>query len=121
MPDSIMQCKGSVIAGIEFVMDQGMFYDADSLSTKYDVRNVPPKIDTRAHPELKDVIDNGASSLSNVVPVALSKENIGSNRGLIAIIRELYDEYKMGEEQCSRYLTLNLDENIFWRVLKVHT
>ena len=51
----------------------------------------------------------------------LVKENIGSNRGLIAVIRELYVEYGMGSEDCTRYLTLNLDENIFWRVLKVHT
>jgi hypothetical protein len=121
MPDSLLTYKYQVIAGVEYVMGQGMFYDSQSLMRKYDVRNVPPKVDTRRHPEMKDVIDDGASSLANVLPVTLSKENIGSNRGLIAVIRELYVEYGMGSEECTRYLTLNLDENIFWRVLKVHT
>ena len=120
MPDCILQQKNSVIDGIEFIMQQGMFYNDRSLIKNYDVRTVPPKVDTKMYPEMKQIIDSGAHSLQNVVPVTLSKENIGSNRGLIAVIRELYDEYNMGDESCERYLTLNADENIFWRVLKVY-
>jgi len=119
MPNCLLQYKDSVMTGVEFISHQGMFYNDVSLINQYDVRTVPPKVDTRMYPEMKQVIDSGANSLQNVCPVTLSPENIGSNRGLIAVIRELYDEYNMGEETCERYLTLNVDENIFWRILKV--
>jgi hypothetical protein len=85
---------------------------------RYDVRNIPLKIDTKRFPDMKRTVDS--YGFDNVRPVDLLDINIGSNRGLIAIIRGLYEERKMGlEDQCDRYTTLNVDENIFWRVLKV--
>lgn len=120
MPNNILLYQEAVYQALQFFANKGYRQYDNSLVVRYDVRNIPLKIDTKRFPNMKSTVDS--YSFDNVRPVDLLDINIGSNRGLIAIIRGLFDERKMGlEDQCQRYTTLNVDENIFWRVLKVIT
>lgn len=118
MPNNILLYQEAVYQSLQFFVERGYRQYDNSLVVRYDVRNIPLKIDTKRFPDMKRIVDS--YGFDNVRPVDLLDINIGSNRGLIAIIRGLYDDRKMGlEDQCDRYTTLNVDENIFWRVLKV--
>ena len=35
------------------------------------------------------------------------------------LMRQLFEEHKMDTSECKRYITINADENIYYRVLKV--
>ena len=59
-------------------------------------------------------------SMDIVFPHKLVEENVGSNRGLLIILKqEFYDKNNMGSGEFGEYVNLNLDENIFWRTLMV--
>jgi hypothetical protein len=119
MPTRLLQHMPSVMVALQYIKDEGWSYYDKSLVKKYDVRNIPLKINTKAYPELATTINS--YRLRNVHPTKLDEINIGSNRGLICILKQLHDEHKMGAQTgSSRYVSLNVDENIFWRVLKVH-
>jgi hypothetical protein len=50
----------------------------------------------------------------------LIKINIGSNEGLLTIMRQLYDDHGMSsDDTCPDYKIINVDENIYWRIIKV--
>ena len=119
MPDNIMEYRDAVKVGVIFTMRKGQFLFTNSLCTTYDVRTIPPKIDCRRFPDMRNVVEDGANTLNSVHPVDMMSQNIGSNRGLISVIRSFYERYNMHQERCDRYLTINADENIFWRILKV--
>lgn len=59
--------------------------------------------------------------LDNLYPEKIIKENIGQNNGFCQIFRDVYEEHEMdvNNESC-KYLALNLDCNIFDRLLKVY-
>ena len=65
------------------------------------------------------IIPESIGTMGQCFPFKMMQENIGSNRGLIVIMRELYEHYGMHSGTCSKYACLNVDENIFWRILKV--
>ena len=55
-----------------------------------------------------------------VFPERIMPQNIGSNLGLISLLKaELHDKHGMGTNECENYVNLNVDENIFYRILKV--
>lgn len=119
MPDNLLSHLSVVKDGINHIMsDTPMQYDS-SISTKYDVRSIPLKIDTTRYPDMARIVDGDHATLKSVLPSHMIEENIGSNRGLIAIIRKLYIDRGMDTDVCDRYLTICADENIFWRILKV--
>lgn len=120
MPDDILDGSQEVARALHHVIGQGWQLYSTSLVATYDVRNIPPKIDTHVFPELAQTIEDPKNTLFNVYPNGLVDMNIGSNRGLAAVIRQLYEQYGMQPGgDCSRYLTVNVDENIYWRTLKV--
>ena len=98
---------------------QPNIYD-DSLVLKYDVRNIPPKIDTKRFPHLAHVADDPKNTLRNVHPVELTSVNVSSNEGLVSILKDIVNNDGMLNGTCTKYVMLNLDENIYWRALKVH-
>lgn len=119
MPDDLLSHMSVVKDGINHVMSTTpMQYDI-SIATKYDVRSIPLKIDTTRYPDMARIVDGDHATLKSVLPSHMIQENIGSNRGLIAIIRKLYIDRGMDTDTCDRYLTICADENIFWRILKV--
>jgi hypothetical protein len=119
MPDNILSGQNTVTRAVYTILREGVKYLDVSLVKKYSVRHIPPKIDVKVFPELTAVINNPVNSLAYVFPHKLIEENVGSNRGLVSIIRAMYEEWDMHTDECKRYKSMNLDENIYWRVLKV--
>lgn len=120
MPDELLSdsVKHSVQNALQYVHSQGRHFFEDSLVNRYNINNVPLKIDTVRYPEMKQIEDKKNSTYI-VNAKRLINHNIGSNLGLINIIRNLYMEKQMHNDTCERYHYYNMDENIFWRVLKV--
>ena len=120
MPTDILSRQQEVMAGLKYIHKQGDNYLPDSLVQRYSVCNVPPKIDISTYPELKQDSHLRMHSMDIVFPHKLVEENVGSNRGLLIILKqEFYDKNNMGSGECGEYVNLNLDENIFWRTLMV--
>lgn len=119
MPDDLFENRVNVLLGLQHIAKEGRrYYDASHVK-KFDVRNIPPKVDSTRYPEMKHVDDKMHSS-ELVFPEKLIEINIGTNRGLLTIIRqEFFEKYKMDTDECERYHTLNADENIYYRILKV--
>ena len=118
MPTDILQYRDDVVAAVHHVLTLGTQYLDIAAVTKYDVRNVPLKVDTNRFPNVAD--DVNSYKMNNVKSVDLIEDNIGSNRGLISIIDSICQQRNIhGDGQCAQYTTFNVDENIFWRILKV--
>ena len=55
-----------------------------------------------------------------LLPQGLIRENIGSNMGLMRVLRQFYEERQLHVPGMSdRYYVLNVDINIYDRILKV--
>jgi hypothetical protein len=120
MPSDVGTHRATVLAGLTDVLAEGYMLFDDSLVKKFNINNIPMKVNVKQFPELSDTVNS--YTVRNVLPEKLIECNIGSNAGLIAIMRDLVDEHKMHQPgECQRYLNLNVDSNIYWRTLKVHT
>ena len=119
MPDDIMVEVDTVKASIRYILGQGMFYYDKSLVKKYNVTNIPLKPVLPEGDPLASRMESGCNNMKNTVPFTMLKENIGSNLGLVTIMRRYYEEREMHNGGCHDYHCLNVDENIFWRVVKV--
>jgi hypothetical protein len=120
MPDDLFACGDTVKSAIQYTVDTQRHYYDSSLVKKYDVRNVPPKINTKVWPNLRNIIEAKHNTTKSVHPIKLIDHNIGSNQGLLAILRGIYEDAKMDSNECERYMFLNVDENIYWRIMKVY-
>ena len=120
MPDDITEFRDAVVEAVTYIIDNSRSYYDQSLVLKYDVRNIPPKVDTKRHPHLHSVIEHKKNTLRNVHPIELTNANIGSNDGLISLMKEMMVNDGMLNGTCTKYVMLNFDENIYWRALKVH-
>ena len=108
-----------VIDGLQYVhADMRSYYDGSTVK-RFDVRNVPPKIDTKRHIDMKHIVEDPKNSTQNVHPLKLFKKNIGSNEGLISVLSDIAATYGLINNTCSDYVILNVDENIYWRIMKV--
>lgn len=120
MPDDLMSFSESVMPSIKQVYDMGTSYYSESLVLKYDINNIPLKIDVKVFPELKSEICSAKNSTAFIHPYQLMKPNIGSNRGLATILRQFQDDHRLHlHNACQQYKIMNLDENIYYRTLKV--
>ena len=121
MPPDLLMCSRQVVQGLTRTLNEGFLYYDQSLVAQYDVRSIPLKIDGKRFPEVASTVDHARNKMSIVFPQKLVGTNIGSNRGLICLIRQYYDDYNMSGDDgsCERYLNINVDENIFYRILKV--
>ena len=119
MPDDLFQYAPTVKAAIHWTVNNSRTYYDQSIVKRYDVRNVPPKIDTKRWPTMRSTIDVPHNSTRIVHPVKLLDYNIGSNNGLLDVLKEIYDQFDMGTDDCENYVFINVDENIYWRILKV--
>ena len=119
MPDDLFENRVNVLLGLTHIAKEGRKYYDTSHVKKFDVRNIPPKVDSKRYPRMKHVDDKMHSS-ELVFPEKLIELNVGTNRGLLTILRqEFFEKYKMDTDECERYHTLNADENIYYRILKV--
>ena len=118
--EAFIESTASNIPGSESQQIPTDFLDS-SLWVMFGAKRVPLKLDERTAPEeYKEVLRSSPDSLENFFPVGLIEPNIGSNDGLARVIKMLYDEKKMGTVLGSpTYVALNVDFNIFYRLMKV--
>jgi hypothetical protein len=102
--------------------DQLRRYDS-SLSHQLDVRTVPPKPepDLLTSQKHKTALINGHDSLDNLHPGGIFKQNIGSNKGLLQLLRNHYEDEGQLDGSCEKYSAFVMDIDIFSRVIKVCT
>ena len=119
MPNDLLANRRSVVDGIKQVLRGSRNYYDVSLVQKYDVRCIPLKVNTKIHTNVAHIVDHVKNTTQIVHPVELIEHNIGSNQGLVTILRQLYEDRGMDNDTCDKYHILNVDENIYWRTLKV--
>jgi hypothetical protein len=93
-----------------------------SLTTLLGVKNVPlkPSHETLNKPEHRAAVHEGHDSLDTCFPEGIVAINIGSNKGLLQLMRNHYESVCVANAG-KRYSCLNVDANIFDRILKVTT
>ena len=98
---------------------EGMEYFRHSWVKKLDVDNVPlrPTVNERRYPELHSSLLKSVSSMDHMIPEKLLKDNIGSNIGLLKVLRSIVDE--VDTARVKRYRVLLSDIDIYWRIMKV--
>ena len=121
MPDDLFSHQARTDEGISGIFDEGPQYYDNSLVKKYDVASIPLTIDVKQFPEMKNQILSSKNTTQFIHPHKLVKVNIGSNRGLLSLLRSLQEDEKMHRPgMCEKYKCINVDENIYYRILKVH-
>ena len=92
-------------------------YFAGSVVKRYNVNRIPlkPEVDSKEEPELATVLDESRDGLRNFYPLDVLPENIGSNRGLLFLLRDLFSK----PLRTGHFSFLSVDCNIFVRMLKV--
>ena len=121
MPVNILDQQATVHRWVMSMYGLGKEYYDESMVKKYNINNIPLKINLKRYPNLKPHIATDINTMRYIHPEKLIQKNIGSNRGLNTILKDLEQEHKMHRpNQCKRYLALNLDENIYYRTLKVY-
>ena len=92
-------------------------YLKDSVCFRYTVRQVPlkPEVDAKAEPALAAVLRESRDGMRNFFPLGMLTENIGSNRGLLLILKDLFGS----QLKAGHYSFLSVACNIYLRMLKV--
>jgi hypothetical protein len=108
---TLFKQKMAVADGISYA------YFKDSVCYKFAVRQVPlkPDVDVVSEPALAAVLSQSRDGLRNFFPMGMLSENIGSNRGLLLILKNLFQ----APPKPGHYSFLSVDCNIFLRMLKV--
>ena len=119
LPDSISMMASHVLSMVASCYDESVDYLDASLVVKYSVSTIPLKPKGRTEQE-KKTLAQSMDGMRNLLPEGLIRINIGSNRGLLRILRLFYEDRQMHiPGGCQRYYVLNLDINIYDRTLKV--
>jgi len=119
MPDSIFD-TGTAMAvqqTIGNLCQEGWLFLPRSLVTRFKVNTIPvkPVVDPLSHPELHSILNESRDGLRNFHPMSIMPQNIGSNRGLMMILKHISDS----RPNTSSYQFLCADCNIFMRIMKV--
>ena len=121
MPSDLFAHQALLLQGINETYNEGKEYLNNSLVKRYDVVNVPLKVDTKRFPDLAATMNSTKNTTNHINPYKLIKHNSGSNLGLATIMREYQDDMKMTlHGAVTNYSTINTDENIFYRGMKVY-
>ena len=121
MPANIMLYKQDVNNTINECYRGDCSRFSESLVYCYAINSIPLTIDVKKFPQMKQQITSETNSTKYIHPSNLIQQNIGSNRGLLYILRKFQEDHKMHyQDVCDKYHTLNVDENIYYRILKVN-
>ena len=95
----------------------GWMYLPKSTVQRFKVNTIPvkPVVDPLSFPELHSILRESRDGLRNFHPIAIMPQNIGSNRGLMLILKHISDS----TPNTSSYQFLCADCNIFMRIMKV--
>lgn len=90
-----------------------------SVVKEFKVNNVPLKPDADPHrdPELYAKLAMCRDGLTGFHPTNMLDENVGSNRGLLQVLKKIQADYDAENDLHFRFLTC--DVNIFTRIIKV--
>jgi hypothetical protein len=119
MPDKLLQHSDRIVNGVTLILGNCRNYYDKSLVKKYDVRCIPLKVNTKIFTDMADIVEHKRNTTGIVYPAKLIEHNIGSNHGLVTLLRQLMVELGMDNDTCTNYEVLNVDENIYWRTMKV--
>ena len=121
MPLSLFEPAGVAVfqALMQSVDADGKRLLSKSLLSKYSVCSVPlkPVVDATTEPQLARVLSESRDGMVNFTPLEMLGDNVGSNRGLLLILRDLFAK----QRKPGHYSFLSVDCNIFMRILKVIT
>ena len=94
-------------------------YLKPSIVREFKVNNVPLKPDADPHrdPELYAKLAMCRDGLTGFHPTNMLDENVGSNRGLLQVLKKIQADYDAENDLKFRFLTC--DVNIFSRIIKV--
>ena len=100
-------------------VDSGRATFNSCLAVKYRVRNVPLKPDpANVEDKYKEVVTESRDGMSNFFPKTIVPLNIGSNAGLVEVLRKVWDDHK-ASDNAHHYKYVVADTNIFWRSIRV--
>ena len=74
-----------------------------------------PEVDAKADPAMAAVLRESRDGMRNFFPLGMLPENIGSNRGLLLLLKDLFGV----QPKVGHYSFLSVDCNIYLRMLKV--
>jgi hypothetical protein len=121
MPDDFGEQVWALKKLVKTLEEEPMDYLADSMVKKYNVTAIPlkPNVTKQEDPKFHAFLQKSKDGMADFYPDDIIKHNIGSNDGLLKILRMEYDAKKMKNDDLKRYTVLLCDINIFQRVLKV--
>ena len=95
----------------------GPAFFKDSVSYLLNVRQIPlkPEVDPATQPALAAVLRESRDGMRTFFPLGMVPENIGSNRGLLLLLKDLFGV----QPRPGHFSFLSADCNIFLRLLKV--
>lgn len=121
----VMNFAPKVIHHFKEIQKEGELLYTDSLTTELEIRRVPLKPDD-THPALTHeqqmVVRSQPDAAKNLVCIGLDQSNVGSNVGLLTVMKKIHDHRNKADEENkwpARYITLTADLNIFVRMAKV--
>jgi hypothetical protein len=96
-------------------------FEAGNWTVIHNVNRIPVKalVDKRRFPETHKRSDEGRTGLKNFFPTEMSSENIGSNLGLLALLKTEMDAHLARADADKVYRVIISDCNIFNRIVKV--
>ena len=99
------------------IEDDGDLYFEDSICCRYQVNQIPlkPHVDAKDNSKLAAVLAESRDGMTNFEGTGILSENIGSNRGLLLILKDHFST----PHRPGHYSFLCVDCNIFMRCLKV--
>ena len=119
MPDDIFEYHQSrdVISGLVRVRQGGWLFLGRSLVKLHNVNTIPvkPRVSRRDDAKLHAVLAESRDGLRNFHPLEVSPQNIGSNRGLLLVLKKMSD----ARVDNGKFEFLCADCNIFMRIVKV--
>ena len=119
MPDDIFNddAANAVMRALINVRKSGWLYLGKSIVKSCKVNTIPvkPHFDRRQHPDLHDILGQSRDGLRNFHPLEVSPQNIGSNRGLLLVLKSMSD----ARRDTGKFEFLCADCNIFMRIVKV--
>ena len=120
MPDNIFtdDTKQEVKSKLASRVNAGWMLLRKSTVHKHQVNNVPlkPILDPLRHGRLWQVLSESRDGLTFFHPWDITPQNVGANRGLMLILKQLSEERRVDD---SRITFLSADCNIFMRIIRV--
>ena len=99
-------------------VNSGWMFLRHSMVKKYKVNNVPlkPVLDPHRHRRMCQVLSESRDGLRFFHPWDIISQNIGSNRGLMLVLKQISDERRLDD---GRIKFLCADFNVFMRIMRV--